>query len=117
MTDYKNLVKFLRGLSPWAFPEASNKRMQEAADSIEKLVTLYEKAEIDATNLTGKLAQAEAQLSKRGEWIKRREFVEDWQFDGFRCSICNWWKGDFETYNYCPKCGAKMERLEKEVSE
>ena len=44
-----------------------------------------------------------------GEWIKRREFVEDMQFDGFRCSACNWWKGDFETYNYCPNCGAKME--------
>lgn len=37
MTDYKNLVKFLRGLSPWAFPEASNKRMKEAADAIEAL--------------------------------------------------------------------------------
>jgi len=51
----------------------------------------------------------EVLMPKRGEWIKRREFVEDWQFDGFRCSICNWWKGNFETYNYCPKCGAKME--------
>ena len=37
MTDYKNLVKFLRGLSPWAFPDASNKRMKEAAAAIEAL--------------------------------------------------------------------------------
>ena len=46
---------------------------------------------------------------RHGEWIKRREFVEDTQFDGFRCSICNWWKGDFEKYMYCPKCGARMD--------
>lgn len=44
MTDYSELVKFLRGLSPWAFPDASNKRMQEAAAAIETLqaeVQLY----------------------------------------------------------------------------
>lgn len=64
MTDYKNLVKFLRGLSPWAFPEASNKRMQEAADAIERITAMYEKAEMDATNLTGRLAQAEAEVER-----------------------------------------------------
>ena len=37
MNDYSELVKFLRGLSPWAFPDASNKRMLAAADAIEAL--------------------------------------------------------------------------------
>ena len=37
MIDYTELVKFLRGLSPWAFPDASNKRMKEAAAAIEEL--------------------------------------------------------------------------------
>lgn len=49
MTDYTELVKFLRGLSPWAFPDASNKRMKDAAAAIEDL---------------------QAQLPKRGEWIR-----------------------------------------------
>lgn len=37
MADYTELVKFLRGLSPWAFPDASKKRMHDAADAIEDL--------------------------------------------------------------------------------
>lgn len=37
MTDYTELVKFLRGLSPWAFPDASKKRMNDAAAAIEEL--------------------------------------------------------------------------------
>ena len=50
--------------------ECINALHKDAADAIEKLVTLYEKSEIDATNLTGKLAQAEAQLPKRGEIVR-----------------------------------------------
>lgn len=37
MTDYTELVKFLRGLSPWTFPDASKKRMTDAAAAIEAL--------------------------------------------------------------------------------
>ena len=99
MTDYTELVKALlhcvsdeKGVTKCAgcpyYPDITgcmDRLHTDAAAAIEKLVTLYEKAEIDATNLTGKLAQAEAQLPKRGEWIKRHEFVEDMRFDGFRC--------------------------------
>lgn len=31
----------------------------------------------------------------------------------FRCSFCGWWSLDPSidgAYNYCPKCGAKMDR-------
>ena len=43
--------------------------MEDAADAIEKITAMYEKAEMDATNLTGKLAQAEADV----EWLNEEE--------------------------------------------
>lgn len=43
----------------------------------------------------------------QGEWIFRREFVEDTPFTGYRCSNCNYWQG-MGVGNYCPNCGAKM---------
>lgn len=85
MTDYEQLVKALRcgeykpecGSSDCPYWSGlgcmDGQLMEDAADAIEKLVTLYEKAEIDATNLTGKLAQAEAQLPKRGKIVRCRE--------------------------------------------
>ena len=50
----------------------------------------------------------------RGEWIFRRELVEDTPFTGYRCSNCNYWQ-DMGSWNFCPNCGAKMdgERSEK----
>ena len=82
MTDYNKLVKALRcvGLSKkcdscdygYHLYEDSecndacdNERLdRDAADAIKKLVTLHEKVEMDATNLTGKLAQAEAEVER-----------------------------------------------------
>ncbi len=43
-----------------------------------------------------------------GEWIFRREFVEDTPFTGYRCSNCNYWQG-MGAWNFCPNCGAKMD--------
>ena len=42
-----------------------------------------------------------------GEWIFRREYVEDTPFTGYRCSNCNYWKG-MGAWNFCPNCGARM---------
>ena len=117
MTDYTKLVAALRGKFI-AYDVTGNHNSaqlyNDAADAIEKLVTLYEKAEIDATNLTGKLAQAEAQLPKRGEWIDMGDFEQ--------CSVCHgthlkefqsyygkvtWVKSDF-----CGNCGADMRKME-----
>ena len=42
-----------------------------------------------------------------GEWIFRREFVEDTPFTGYRCSNCNYWQG-MGAWNFCPNCGARM---------
>lgn len=50
--------------------------MEDAADAIEKLVTLYEKTEMDATNLTGKLAQAEADVERMNLEIDKRIATE-----------------------------------------
>ena len=39
----------------------------------------------------------------KGEWIFRREFVEDIPFTGYRCSNCNYWQGT-GAWNFCPQC-------------
>ena len=49
----------------------------------------------------------------QGEWIFRREFVEDKPFTGYRCSNCNYWKS-MGAWNYCPNCGAKMKGADDE---
>ena len=41
----------------------------------------------------------------KGEWIFRREFVEDTPFTGYRCSNCNYWQG-MGAWNFCPNCGS-----------
>ena len=48
----------------------------------------------------------------QGEWIFRREFVEDTPFTGYRCSNCNYWKS-MGAWNYCPNCGARMKGASK----
>lgn len=68
MTNYEKLVETLR----WTANEYKGSIMDEydkdtmnaAADAIERFVSLYEKAEMDATNLIGKLAQAEADIDR-----------------------------------------------------
>ena len=80
MTDYSELVEALRckrddcegcGLAFFDKDEGWMCRYaakdDDAADAIERFVSLYEKAEMDATNLTGKLAQAEADIERLKE--------------------------------------------------
>lgn len=112
MTDYTKLVEALRGKFI-AYDVTGNHNSaqlyKDAADAIEKLVTLYEKAEIDATNLTGKLAQAEAQLPKRGEWIDG-----DARCVTARCSVCghlrlgNGAEWANKHVHFCEVCGSRM---------
>ena len=45
----------------------------------------------------------------QGEWIFRREFVEDTPFTGHRCSNCNYWQS-MGAWNFCPNCGADMRK-------
>lgn len=53
---------------------------------------------------------AEAQAVRHGRWILEDDFkiVEQ----RLRCSKCGWWTINLfvdGSYNYCPKCGAKMD--------
>ena len=65
MTNYEKLVEALRILQDKNSLSYYKRQVcKDAADAIEKLVTLYEKTEMDATNLTGKLAQAEAEVER-----------------------------------------------------
>lgn len=49
--------------------------MVDAADAIERLVSLYEKAEMDATNLTGELAQTHAYIAKLKKSIQELQGI------------------------------------------
>lgn len=103
MTDYKKLVKFLRGLSPWVFPDASNKLMIDAAAAIEALQE--------------ELIRICKQLPKRGEWVRVREVDIPGEMHpvAYRC-MCSMCRNEYvfpRIPQYCPDCGsrntAKME--------
>lgn len=58
---------------------------------------------------------ADAQAVQHGRWILEDDFkiVEQ----RLRCSKCGWWTINLfvdGSYNYCPKCGAKMDGGEKD---
>ena len=68
----------------------------EEWDAIDRTINLIKHAPtIDAVSVV------------HGEWIFRREYVEDTPFTGYRCSNCNYWKG-MGAWNFCPNCGARM---------
>lgn len=77
MTNYEKLVEALRILQDKNSLSYYKRQVcKDAADAIEKLVTLYEKTEMDATNLTGKLAQAEADVERLNLEIDKRIATE-----------------------------------------
>lgn len=77
MTNYEKLVEALRILQDKNSLSYYKRQVcKDAADAIEKLVTLYEKTEMDATNLTGKLAQAEADVDLLNLEIDKRIATE-----------------------------------------
>lgn len=46
---------------------------------------------------------ADVEEVRHGKWIDERE-----DFGTYRCSVCNKHYGN--QYNYCPNCGAKMDK-------
>lgn len=77
MTNYEKLVEALRILQDKNSLSYYKRQVcKDAADAIEKLVALYEKTEMDATNLTGKLAQAEADVERLNLEIDKRIATE-----------------------------------------
>ena len=79
MTDYTKLVEALR-CKFIAYDVTGNhnsaRLYKDAADAIERITAMYEKAEMDATNLTGKLAQAEADIERLNLEIDKRIATE-----------------------------------------
>lgn len=62
----------------------------------------------------------DVQEVQHGKWIPGREISRDYmgdiltniQYEDWRCSNCNCVSEDYRkpTWNYCPNCGAKMEK-------
>lgn len=77
--NYEQLVKALR-VKFIAYDVTGNHNSaqlyKDAADAIERITAMHEKAEMDATNLTGKLAQAEADIDRLNLEIDKRIAAE-----------------------------------------
>lgn len=71
MTDYSELVKFLRGLSPWAFPDASKKRMNDAAAAIEELTGFLAEAERDRDEYEERMRKEQERVIELQAEVKR----------------------------------------------
>ena len=64
-------------------------------------------------DLMYQIADLQAQLSKRGEWIYKPKDAIEMMFTLPKCSVCGHESSDAN--NFCPNCGAKMEETEDEV--
>ena len=80
MQSYTDLIKALRSAS--TVSTAWEKLMHDAADAIEAL---------------------QAEVPKRSQW----ELIDGAEPMRWGCSLCKYLS--WETSNYCPRCGAKME--------
>lgn len=113
MTDYTELVKALRSAS--TVSTAWEKLMLNAADAIDALQAEQNKTvtqifgeeqmawEERCKDLMYRIAELQAQLPKRGEW-ELIDGAEPMRWGCSRCKYMSW-----ETSNYCPRCGSKME--------
>lgn len=109
MTDYSELIKKLRDLhrdprpasAVWLFDNQI--ALYDAAAAIEDLqkdLTTLQKCYEIADTTVDKIAK---QLPKRGQW-ELIDGAEPMRWGCSRCKYLSW-----ETSNYCPRCGAKME--------
>lgn len=101
MTDYTKLVEALLSVSTVS---TAWELMRDAATAIEELQQISEHYEQTAKDYWKKEAcEYKAQLPKRGEW-ELIDGAEPMRWGCSRCKYMSW-----ETSNYCPRCGAKME--------
>ena len=81
----------------------------------------YEQALYEIRDLLENLPAADVQEVKHGRWIERtvheaqRLHPDEWQ--SAKCSNCGKYHTTpylyyFDVYNFCPNCGAKMDRKE-----
>ena len=119
MTDYTELVKDLRNTVRVCRDRMDGQVMLDAADAIEALqkalqaehkktvAQIYYEEQMAwegrCKDLMYWIADLQAHLPKRGEW-ELIDGAEPMRWGCSRCKYMSW-----ETSNYCPRCGAKME--------
>lgn len=53
---------------------------------------------------------ADVEPVRHGRWIPHE--TDDGFSNGVQCTVCGEWFYKYFTYNYCPDCGAKMDKEE-----
>ena len=95
-------------------------RLINAEEAIKEILDVYEYEYPTASgafdhfvthmipNILNNLPSVDAEPVRNGRWIKR-DIVPDYMWK-YHCSCCH---SDGERrYNYCPNCGAKMDKVE-----
>ena len=80
--------------------------------------TFSEMCYADAIETVKHFPSADVEPVRHGRWEYIPATINT--LNQVRCSVCNWWTLDpsvSENYNYCPKCGVKMQGLEDENHE
>ena len=131
MEKHDKLIKKLRDLhrdprpasAEWLFE--NQVALYDAAAAIEELQAEQKKTVTQifgeeqiaweglCKDLMYQIADLQAQLSKRGEWIYKPKDAIEMMFTLPKCSVCGHESSDAN--NFCPNCGAKMEETEDEV--
>lgn len=66
----------------------------------------------DALYVIDTLQTIDAEPVKHGEWIIHRSTFEQYQPTEFECNQCGEKFTNMSNANYCPNCGAKMDKGE-----
>ena len=84
---------------------------QEAIELIERMKPYHQDAD-DIAEMIANMPATQSE-SKTGKWI---EAYDPFNRISGRCSVCGWeahlYEDDVVGMNYCPNCGAEMEKLD-----
>ena len=108
MTDYTELVKALRYCEfGWSARTCDNCEYSKTD------------CQILLSDAAAAIEALQAQLPKRGQYVHGRELSREYigdclvsiDYEDWRCSVCGivFEQWSIPKYNYCPRCGAKME--------
>ena len=84
---------------------------QEAIELIERMKPYHQDTD-DIAEMIANMPAAQSE-SKTGKWI---EAYDPFNRISGRCSVCGWeahlYEDDVVGMNYCPNCGAEMEKID-----
>lgn len=83
--------------------EAADEKIADYIAAIEALDDSNDAYIKENEQLKKRIAELEAQIPKRGEWI--RHGTDEDEFCYYECPLCGFIGID---WNYCPNCGARM---------